>query len=199
MKPETSNSKYPKLNYSLHEPKPDKRWLYESLYETTRRDILIPGARVFILDDLLSQEDCKNLISTSKKYGYSSVSWEYSEDYRKCERVVMMASNLAHGLWVRIQEQLTAHEVLNIRPYGFDNSGNWAPVSVNECMRFTKYSPGDHFSPHKDGAFVLNDEIRSIFTIMIYLNDDFGGGETIFYDKLGGNFLFFNFIYHLHN
>lgn len=70
-----------------------------------------------------------------------------------------------------------------MRPYGFDNEGFWAPLGINECIRVVKYSKGGHFEAHKDGTFVLDDDHRSIYTLQIYLSDDFEGGETIFYDE----------------
>src|SRR5690349_6648426 len=54
-------------------------------------------------------------------------------------------------------------------------------------MRFTKYEEGDFFKPHKDGNFCRNDNERSIFTLQIYLNDKFEGGNTEFYDTLDKN------------
>ncbi len=54
-------------------------------------------------------------------------------------------------------------------------------------MRLSKYNVGGHFNKHRDGGFVLTDENRSIYTILIYLNDDFEGGNTIFYSEEDDN------------
>ena len=56
-------------------------------------------------------------------------------------------------------------------------------------MRIVKYEDGGHFEVHKDGTFVVNDDVRSVFTLQIYLNDDFEGGNTIFYDDSKALFL----------
>jgi hypothetical protein len=50
---------------------------------------------------------------------------------------------------------------------------------INPCIRFTRYDKGGHFDWHRDGNFVLDDENRSVFTLMIYLSEDFEGGETL--------------------
>ncbi len=52
------------------------------------------------------------------------------------------------------------------------------PASVNDCFRFSKYDVGGHFQPHMDGLYVSNRNCRSVFTLLIYLNDDFSGGNT---------------------
>ncbi len=37
---------------------------------------------------------------------------------------------------------------------------------------------------HRDGGFVLTDDNRSILTILIYLNDNFKEGKTVFYEEI---------------
>lgn len=34
---------------------------------------------------------------------------------------------------------------------------------------------GHHFKPHKDGMFVMTSDYRTIYTVVIYLNDGFEG------------------------
>jgi hypothetical protein len=36
------------------------------------------------------------------------------------------------------------------------------------------------FKPHRDGNYLINKYIKSMFTILIYLSDSFEGGETSF-------------------
>ena len=123
------------------------------------------------------------LISLTKSLGYKSVDWEYAKEYRDCNRVVVMAEALANSLWKIASKVLDLADLIDVKPYGFDNQGIWVPVGVNPCIRFTEYNKGGHFSTHKDGAFVVDDDNRSILTLQIYLNDDFRGGETIFYER----------------
>ena len=42
---------------------------------------------------------------------------------------------------------------------------------------------GGHFSPHLDGPWVPHEDESSVFTVIIYLNSDFQGGETQFLDE----------------
>ncbi len=69
----------------------------------------------------------------------------------------------------------------HVKPFGFDNSGHWRCVGLNECFRFSKYEKEQYFKPHIDGMFVRNRNERSIFSLIIYLNDEYEGGELELY------------------
>ncbi len=74
----------------------------------------------------------------------------------------------------------------NIKPCGFGTDGEWKFDSINECFRYNQYiSPSIGFKAHRDATFIENEDTRSIFSILIYLNDNFSGGDTVFYDALG--------------
>ncbi|WP_255405155.1 2OG-Fe(II) oxygenase [Tenacibaculum sp. MAR_2010_89] len=47
-------------------------------------------------------------------------------------------------------------------------------------FRVYKYSSGQRFKMHIDGSFKRNLNEESLFSFLIYLNDDFEGGETEF-------------------
>ena len=51
---------------------------------------------------------------------------------------------------------------------------------INERLRCYEYLPGQRFAPHPDGAFFRNDDEQSFYTFIVYLNEDFEGGETTF-------------------
>ncbi|MES2638330.1 MAG: 2OG-Fe(II) oxygenase [Myxococcota bacterium] len=53
------------------------------------------------------------------------------------------------------------------------------PIGLNERLRYYRYDPGQFFAPHHDGAFVRSETERTFVTVIVYLNDDYLGGETI--------------------
>lgn len=53
----------------------------------------------------------------------------------------------------------------------------------NERMIWLRYLPGDSFPIHTDSPYIVNEKAYSLFTVMIYLNDNFEGGETYFPDS----------------
>jgi predicted 2-oxoglutarate/Fe(II)-dependent dioxygenase YbiX len=77
------------------------------------------------------------------------------------------------------------------------------PVGANERFRCYRYDVDQRFAPHYDGAFIRNEDERSLLTFMVYLNDGFGGGATKFHDfdvdvtpKAGMALLFQHFLLH---
>jgi len=74
-------------------------------------------------------------------------------------------------------------EFENVKPFGIGNDGIWVPISVNQVIKFAKYDKGGKFLPHFDNMFVANENEKSIFTIIVYLNDNFEGGSTTFYKR----------------
>lgn len=79
----------------------------------------------------------------------------------------------------------------------YDKTGthfqNKQPLGLNGRFRSYKYSPNDFFKLHSDGSWVgtrvLNGTVvpdaygdrRSMYTFLIFLNDDYEGGETEFW------------------
>lgn len=51
-------------------------------------------------------------------------------------------------------------------------------------MPMYRYEKGQHFTMHRDQTFMLpNAKERTLFSFMIYLNDDFEGGHTTFFKE----------------
>jgi len=61
-----------------------------------------------------------------------------------------------------------------------DDGTQWTMSGLNERFRFYRYHPGQSFRWHLDASFRRNAQERSWFSLIIYLNDDFEGGETEF-------------------
>ena len=59
-------------------------------------------------------------------------------------------------------------------PVSWQVSGPFVP------LRIYRYQPVQQFGLHQDQSYVGQDRSRSLLTLMVYLNDDFQGGETDF-------------------
>lgn len=88
---------------------------------------------------------------------------------RNNRRVMFDDPEWANQLFERVKDQVpgTIH--------GMSLAG------VNERLRCYEYQPGHRFAPHSDGAFVRAEGERSWYTYMVYLNEGFEGGETVFF------------------
>lgn len=98
----------------------------------------------------------------------------YSLDERHCNRVCVIDEKFAKLLYHRISPIIKDLQLCE---------PNVEPIRINECFRISEYkSPSIGFSPHYDNQYNESDTIKSIFSIVIYLNDTFEGGETLFYE-----------------
>lgn len=84
--------------------------------------------------------------------------------------------------WNRILACLGHEFFASLKPFGLGSDGRWFPSEVNACMRCCEYGPGGHFAPHRDGGFVIDDDYRSVLTLIVYLSDGFEGGMTVLHD-----------------
>ena len=83
------------------------------------------------------------------------------------DRVVHVDTALAATLFNRIRTRLPAED-RNI-------------VGCNDNFRLSRYQPGEEVKKHTDGVNQDKWGNRSRYTVNIFLNDDFTGGETEFW------------------
>ena len=166
--------------------------IFNSLtHQMARQEFGIKNARCFAVENFLTDTECTHLISIAEVAEFQSIAWEYAPSYRNCQRVVIKDERISQELWKRLKKNIKREDIEGIKPFGFGNTGIWIPKFVNSSIRFTKYQQDNHFKPHRDGGFVINDDLRSVFTIIVYLNDSFEGGSTVLYEskeKPGDNF-----------
>ena len=61
-----------------------------------------------------------------------------------------------------------------------DRSLGLAIAGANPRLRLYRYGPGQHHGAHWDDVVLLDGGVRSLLTLVFYLNDDFEGGRTTF-------------------
>lgn len=141
-----------------------------------QRTELIPKMRAFQVPGLLSPGECATLIEHAESLGFHEATITtprgqvMAKGVRNNDRVIYDNPDLAERLWQRVSEF-------------FPSEPQWLmkPVGLNERFRLYRYSPGQHFRPHRDGSFHREGTSeRSTTTLMVYLNDDCVGGETRF-------------------
>ncbi len=140
----------------------------------------------FTLENVLTVEECKQLIDGSEQSGYTEALINIGPneailvpDYRKGSRFMTDDKLFVSKLWSRICDQIP------------DTYKSCKACGLNERLRFLRYDSGDFFKPHCDGCYSRPDGSElSLITIQIYLNEGFRGGETTFLsestdDRLG--------------
>jgi predicted 2-oxoglutarate/Fe(II)-dependent dioxygenase YbiX len=130
--------------------------------------------KIWTIEKFLSKEECDELIALSEKIGYeeAEVSLESGakmmKGLRNNYRVIHTDIELASNLWDRLKEYCP-----------LEIEDNYS-VGLNEQFRFYKYELDQRFKRHIDGRFKRDGTEESRITFMIYLNEEFDGGETTF-------------------
>jgi len=126
---------------------------------------------VKVIPNFLSEEECKLLIEyTENLGGYSNSrivgkTGEAIIDYTRTSHSVNLPSD-ALPLFAIIRNRVT--NFLGV------------PECYIEGLQCVRYSGGQHFAPHLDS----NERLNRKHTMLVYLNDEFTGGETYFPELL---------------
>ena len=132
------------------------------------------SAHIFTVQNFWTDQKCDRFIEKSEAIGYelAGIQTDYGQkvvrDVRNNQRVLFSDISLAREIWE------------TLKPFAVTKLGNSVAIGLNEMFRFYKYEPGQEFRKHRDQSFIRNESEASYFTFMIYLNDDFEGGQTTF-------------------
>ncbi|CCG83268.1 Putative uncharacterized protein [Taphrina deformans PYCC 5710] len=159
---------------------------------TSRHDIpAVPGA--FIIEGLLTSEECRNIIRQGEAV-------EFSPDCAVAGSATQQASILAHNFYYYSDDQTLARIYNRALPFLPESIEGCAVKGINARFRVYRYVPGAVYRPHIDGSWprsgldstkpegsqYIYDDTRdgaqlSRLTFLIYLNDDFEEGYTTFF------------------
>jgi hypothetical protein len=145
--------------------------------ENIQRQNFLSG---FVLENFFSSEECDYYVNKAKEIGFHNLKNQYPEDYRNSERLSFLSDDIAALIWERLKNFLEKEDLNGKKPMNINVSGVWKPSRVNNGIKITKYTSGSFFKPHIDNVFIFNPQEITIHTILIYLNDEFEGGETNF-------------------
>ena len=129
---------------------------------------------IWTIENFISKKECETLILFSEQQGYEEAKVSLTtgakimKGIRNNYRLVYKDVNLANKYWQTLKKFCPNTLEKN------EASG------LNEQFRFYKYESDQRFKRHIDGRFKRSDQEESRVTFMIYLNDDFSGGETKF-------------------
>ncbi|WP_299891576.1 2OG-Fe(II) oxygenase [uncultured Lacinutrix sp.] len=129
---------------------------------------------IFLIKDFLSQEECEAYITFSETQEFEEAKINMggvqvmNKGVRNNDRILFFNNDLANSLWDRIKIHMPKEMGL-FNAYG-----------LNEMFRIYRYKKGQQFKMHRDGSYRRSDKDCSFFSLIIYLNDDFEGGETEF-------------------
>lgn len=143
----------------------------------------VPGA--FQLLNVLTDLECQAFIQTAESLGYTEdAAVSLGRNIRHNMNLNWIIDNTTERLiWSRISSKFSSNTTNFLAKY---------PLGLNQRFRFYRYAAGDYFSIHTDGAWpgsqIINKEPiadafgdrASLYTLLLFLSDDFVGGETEF-------------------
>jgi len=160
-------------------------------YKQLQAERVSEGA--FIIDDVLSEEECSFICEKLDKC--DSMSFWNPEgrktkivQFRNVDTIEIYSQNVADVLWTRIKDSGISTDTFisdsvtsDVYETGCD--GTWTAQGLNNHLLFAKYPSGGSFAPHTDSNVVLTLNIRSFFSVILYLNSIPSGGETRFFHQ----------------
>jgi len=133
-------------------------------------------SKIWLIENFLSQKECDDLILFSEQKGYEEATVSLKSGAK-------MMKGIRNNFRLIYEDQKLADKYWSfLKDYCPTKIENCESVGLNEQFRFYKYESNQRFKRHIDGRFVRNEKEESRITFMIYLNDDFLGGETAFDD-----------------
>ena len=129
---------------------------------------------IYTIDGFYTARECDELIAKSESLGYAPAAIQTERGQRVIttvrnnNRVLYTDEAFAQLLWEQV------------KPFAPAKTGNSYAIGLNELFRFYRYEPGQQFRRHRDQSYFRNSVEASYYTFMIYLNDNFEGGETKF-------------------
>lgn len=177
---------------------------------------IVPGA--YLLPKLLTDTQISNILEIRKiqchhsDEDHDSGDWDYEEkekkkddkkkDKQEDKDVDEINDNTLHSRPDKPHKLTWVAELLWPHVSRANIHGIY-PHSVDEMMKLYRLQPGDAVSRHVDDDFEGPDKLVALCSVLIYLNNGYTGGETLFnegtYAKnipVGGGLLFHHKIPH---
>jgi len=143
-----------------------------------------------------NSEQIRNMKNQAIEPEFQDMQPKYDDNIRKGKRLVFLDYEFAQVIWSRLLKSVipalqTQFSSLIFCPRGFSVQpvGKWELSGVNECIRALSYRAGEGFTVHRDAQYCPSSKERSVFSLILYLNDpsDYSGGSTCFYLNTDSN------------
>jgi NAD+ synthetase len=153
-----------------------------------RSEVGLPKGEAFTMDKIVDADICKQLLDEADSHGWQEVGIDgirshYSPgDVVGSLRASTFSPELADAVWSRLQPLLSCIESAGDDPQNsIPEKSVWRPIGVSPLARFIRYDSGGQLIPHYDYTFSYSDTLKTLKTIVIYLeSDNVQGGNTRF-------------------
>ncbi|MFL2721438.1 MAG: prolyl hydroxylase family protein [Gammaproteobacteria bacterium] len=125
-------------------------------------NIIYKNPLIFIVDDFLSKNFCNQIINLNNKFLPSETTSYSSNDYRKSESAIISDDKILSKIFSGLESKLNLDK------------------KCFEKIQIQKYQKGGEYKKHFDALSKNNFKAQRQYSLIIYLNDNFSGGETCF-------------------
>lgn len=148
-----------------------------SLHETS----VLPGCKYF--DNVLTPTECVKLIDAidnSEDLSFWSEKGRENDEaraFRNADTIEVNSEDIGCEIWNRVRKHLQG-DVIDIAEdddgtdprWAMELPGHWQASGINRDLLFVKYPSRGSFSPHTDGNAIETFNIRSFYSVIIFLN-----------------------------
>jgi len=133
-----------------------------------KKETFFSENKIWVIPELINKNTCDDIIQRVYQKGFKQA--------RQFEQG-------RHNHEVFVQDQLIIQEInKKLSEIHLNDGQNNHVIKMHPTnVEVYKYNPGDYIARHSDAASVIGDE-SSVFTLVVYLSDDFEGGATHFND-----------------
>jgi hypothetical protein len=125
-------------------------------------------SNIWLINNLLTETECRYLILKTREKGFKSA-LNGEKHGRFNEETFINNSNILKLIRLRLLNVFNNH-----------SEATFSIQNTTEVLEFYRYKKGDFVSPHSDTPIQVSESNKSNYTLVIYLNEGFEGGETFF-------------------
>jgi len=140
-------------------------------------------APVWFIEDFLHPDECDKIISSSEAIGFSDLSFNYDQNERSSDRLLVFDDGLTRLMNKRLSSDCFIPRFFKNwkEPYGLQpREWHTDTITVNPCLRINRYGQNGKFEWHRDSQYIGGPHMRSGYTILVYLTDV---GQTEFFSN----------------
>lgn len=126
------------------------------------------GEGIWIINNLLTKTECHFLILEATRNQFKKA--RNGEKYDRYNQETFLSDDAMLNL---IRRRL-------YKKLSYPRIGLFRPNDTTPVLEFYHYSEGNYITRHQDAPISISESVKSTHTLVIYLNNNFKGGETYF-------------------
>ena len=128
--------------------------------------------RAFVLRNFVTEDECTRILQRAEEVGFES--FPKSIEYRNQDRMACLDQATARLIFDRLapfMEDMATFTITADQASTYEcthsSEGTWHVSGVNNLLRVMRYPPGGHFAPHFDAFESFEEDMMSLFTILM--------------------------------